>query len=338
MKKLKKYKKIILLCFFFSVFFLGGISAKAASPAYYITPIFSEHQTKAVTTFFDLRWTPNKSDKVGITITNNTDKDKNFEVNVNKARTNSNGVVNYTDSSKESLKSEQPTITSMVDFPDSVTVPAHQSQTVYSTINFPENDFNGIKMAGVVVKEKGTNTKSQNVISYALPLIIRGNIDQRPTSEITFGKFDLKQNNFHTFALKLPISNEKETLLKDTQVQVKIINSANSTVWKKNAKFLMTPETSFTYNQAINKRLDAGKYKVQLIVRHAGNVWKSTQNLTISAQKAKKIAKTVPKGSLFSYLKKPIVLVIVTILGTLLVIALSIAIWSYTKKGKSSNN
>lgn len=334
MKNLKKYKKIILLCVFFSTFFLGGISTKAASPTYYITPVFSEHQTKDVTTFFDVRWTPNKSDKVGITITNTTDKDKNFEVIVNKARTNSNGAINYSDNSKETSKSEQPTITSMVDFPNTVIVPAHQSQTVYSTISFPNKNFNGIKMAGVVVKEKQAS-ENQNVVSYALPLIIRGNIDKRPTPQISFGKFGLKQANFHLFTLSLPIQNEKATLLKNTQTEVDIINANNTTVWSKKSQFLMTPETFFNYNQSISKALNAGNYKVKLIIKHEGETWESTQKLNISASKAKKIAQTVPKASLFSYFKNPIVLVIVTILGTLLVIVLFIRIWFYARKSKN---
>lgn len=338
MRKFKiKIDKVIMGAFVIGIALFAKANVVASTPAYYISPVFSEHQSKEVTTFFDVKWTPDKSDQVGITITNTTGKVKSFEMKVDKAKTNSNGVVDYSNSTKESAQSEQPTITSMVTFPDNVTVPAHQSKTVYTTLKYPNMNFNGIKMAGVVVKEK-QSSESQNVITYALPFIIRGNINQRPTPRISFGKFELKQANFHTFSLSLPISNEKSTLLKNTQAEVEIINANNTTVWSKKSQFLLTPETSFNYNQSINKALNAGNYKIKLIIKHEGKTWESTQSLNISSEKSKKIAKTVPKSTASSYLENPIVLVLVTILGTLSIITLFIWIWSYIRKRKSSKN
>lgn len=334
MIKMKSILKVFAVFCVFPILGICGVSKSFAStPDYYISPVFSEHQSKNVTTFFDLRWSPGESDKIGITITNTTDEDKTFQIKVNKARTNGNGVIDYSDGSKEESDASQPLITSMVTFPKSVEVAAHQSQVIYSTISFPQKDFNGIKMGGIEVEEQHSSQEKQNVVSYVLPLIIRGNIDQRPQAKITFGKFDLKQSTFHDFALSLPISNMNATLLKDAQVNVTLKRSDGGVVWNKSSKFLITPETTFVYNQPIDKDLKAGAYKVELVIKHGKESWESTQELTVSKNTASKMKQTTKEGNNFSVSKKKtVLLVIATVICTLFIIGLVVLLYRKLKK------
>ena len=335
MRRMKSILKVLMVLSVFPfVGLCGGVNSFASTPDYYISPIFSAHQSKNVTTFFDLRWSPGESDKIGITITNTTDEDKTFQIKVNKARTNGNGVLDYSDGSKEASDATQPTITSMVAFPKSVDVAAHGSQVVYSTINFPQKDFNGIKMGGIEVEEQHSSQEKQNVVSYVLPLIIRGNIDQRPQAKITFGKFDLKQSTFHDFALSLPISNINATLLKDAQVDVTLKRSDGGVAWTKSSKFLITPETSFVYNPTIDKDLKAGTYKVELVIKHGEERWENTQELTVSKNTASKMKQTTKAGNNFSVSKKKtVLLVIATVICTLFIIVLVVLLYRKLKKG-----
>lgn len=96
-------KKIFTLVFIFviSILTATNVHADHKLASYSVTPIFSEHQTDGADSYFDIKWPPASKESFGIKITNNTKKTKQFEIEVNKARTNRNGIVDYSDRTPE---------------------------------------------------------------------------------------------------------------------------------------------------------------------------------------------------------------------------------------------
>ncbi|MFQ6324466.1 WxL protein peptidoglycan domain-containing protein [Lactococcus garvieae] len=289
-------KKLITLLLLF-ILGISGSSALAESnqtseDTYSVSALPSEHQTKGIESFFDIRWTPSYTEKFGLLITNNSDKDQTYQIQVNKARTNRNGIIDYSDTTPES-KTSKYQLTQMIQLEKEVTVPAGQSQKVEGSLNFPQASFNGILMAGIHVSEKKSQTNQSSVsnsVAYNLPFVVRGGNDVRPDAKLTLKKVALEAFSSTQSSLDVELSNEEATLLKDSQFQAEIINKKSGKVMaKQSSKLDLTPETDFVYPVKLPKNLPTGDYQLTLKVTHAKDKWSFKRTLHITGAQAKSI-------------------------------------------------
>lgn len=332
-RKIIVKKKFTWLIAFLSIFFYftaAGVKAddesSQNSATYSVTPVLSEHQTKNITSFYDIRWTPNGQEKFGIRITNHKNTAQTYVLQVNKATTNDNGMVDY------SIPNLIPnTETIKINFPHEVTVAANATSTFYSNFSFPNQDYNGIKIFGIYVSEKNIDKASNgisNTVSYALPLVIRGNINKRPEAKINFKEVTLLNQNFE-YQLKIAIFNEKEVFLKNSKIKVEILDSNQKVLDQLNENIDITPATSFNVFVPLKKRYSNGNYTVKLKVTHGSQTWNKESQLKISKEQANKIKNSLPKKEVFpvAYILNSIILI--------LSIGLAYVIWKYYwKKNK----
>lgn len=290
-----KMKKIIILLFLFILGISGNStlaeSSKSSEGTYSVSAVSSEHQTKGIDDFYDIRWTPSFTEHFGVFITNHTDKAQTYELQVNKARTNKNGIIDYSDSKAES-KTASYRLTQMIQLPKEVTVPAGQSQTVEGTLTFPQNSFNGILMAGIHVSEKTSNSSSStvsNTVSYNLPFVVRGDNDVRPQAKLALDKVSLDSFSSTQSSLDVQLSNKKATFLKESDFQTEILNKKGEVITKQSSTIDLTPETQFTYPVKLPKNLSAGEYQLVLNVKHAKDQWNFKQTFHISEAEARAI-------------------------------------------------
>lgn len=97
---MNKVMKVLMLSLLMMVY--QTISVKAeSSGGYSVAPILSQYQTKGVTNFFDIRWTPKETDVIGLRITNKDNKEQTYTIEINKAETNRNGIVDYSNKKAE---------------------------------------------------------------------------------------------------------------------------------------------------------------------------------------------------------------------------------------------
>lgn len=290
-----KMKKIIILLFLF-ILGISGNSTKAevnesSEGTYSVSSVSSEHQTKGIDDFYDIRWTPSFTEHFGVFITNHTDKAQTYELQVNKARTNKNGIIDYSNSKAES-KTASYRLTQMIQLPKEVTVPAGQSQTVEGTLTFPKNSFNGILMAGIHVLEKTSNSSSStvsNTVSYNLPFVVRGDNDVRPQAKLALDKVSLDSFSSTQSSLDVQLSNKKATFLKESNFQAEIKNKKGEVIIKQSSKINITPETQFKYPVKLPLNLTAGEYQLILNVKHAKDHWEFKQTFHISKEEIKTI-------------------------------------------------
>ncbi|RSU06933.1 hypothetical protein CBF30_06640 [Vagococcus entomophilus] len=260
------------------------------SDNYSVSPIFSENQTTNVTSFYDIKWSPGKTEKVGVRITNNSDEDREYTLTTNKAQTNKNGIIDYSSTQKEETKGHR--ITEMVRFPPVVKVLAHTSQDIYTEFTFPQADFNGILMGGIHISEKKQQNSSQgvtNVIAYNIPLVIRGNIEQRPDAKIKFGTISFEKETVNHYALAMKLTNVETNFLKNVSVKVKIKNEKEKVVDEQESTVDITPETTFSYPIHLKSAYKSGKYHVEIALKHDKQVWKKSKTIVLSNDQAKQL-------------------------------------------------
>lgn len=237
---------------------------------YSVSPVLSEYQSKGITSFFDINWQPQKSDEFGIKITNKSNEEQVYTIQVNKARTNINGMIDYAGNQKE-RKSTEYKITEMVEFPKEVKVGAKSDKIITGKVIFGSKDFNGLLMAGIHVsknsKEKTTTGVSNNV-SYNIPFVVRGNIDKRPTPKIELIKTTVEQLTTSQYALNILLNNIKSNLLKDVKFTALIEDSKGNILETQESKIDITPETKFIYPLKLTSKYSEGNYMVKLKMTH----------------------------------------------------------------------
>lgn len=325
-------KKTICWIGLLSILFCFGLRVKAETSSkntatYSVAPVLSEHQTNNITSFYDIRWTPNGQEKIGISITNHKSTAQTYVLQVNKAVTNDNGMVDY---SNPNLISDTETL--KFNFPHEVTVAPNTTSTVYSNFSFPNQDYNGIKIFGVYVSEKSEDKASKgvsNVVSYALPLVIRGNIDQRPEAKVTFKAASLLKQNLN-YQIKVPVSNEKEVYLKNSKVKVEVLNSNHQVLDQLNEKIDVTPTTSFNLLVPLTKKYNNGTYTVKVTISHDKKSWNNESQIKITKKQSTKIKATLPKN-------KQTFPIVSLLIGIILVLSLGLVyvIWQLHSKRKS---
>ena len=252
-----------------------------------VAPLYSEHQSQGVNNFYDIVWTPSYEEEFAVKITNNTDEVQSYTMNVNKARTNKNGIIDYSDSSPESEDIKYK-LTEMVKIDKEVTLDANSSKIIEGKITFPDVDFDGILMAGIYISQMNDSVNESTIsslISYNIPFIVRGNIDTRPDPNLTFTALKVEKDSSDTAILNVNLDNKGPNLLKSVSVLTEIVDEDGKSVFNQEGTIDITPETSFSYPIEIPSTIESGKYNMIFTIRHSEeNVWIFEETFDISEE------------------------------------------------------
>lgn len=260
---------------------------------YSVSVVTSEHQTASIDNFFDIRWTPSTTEQFGIVITNKGTKDQTYDIQVNKARTNRNGIIDYSDQTKEAESSKYK-LTEMIKLPKEVTVKAGSSQTVAGSLEFPTVSFDGILMAGIHVvaqQDKDKSATVSNTVAYSLPFVVRGDRDKRPKAVLSLQKISIEKFSSTQSSLDVSLSNEAQTLLKASEFKAEIKDKNGKIITTTSSKIDLTPETQFVYPVKLPEGIKAGNYKLDLTIIHDKDHWTFKKSFTVTGKQAKAIHK-----------------------------------------------
>lgn len=292
-------KKIVITLVLLLMSLMIDVSAFAETTSgYSVSPIFSEHQTTGIENFFDIRWTPLATENFSLRVTNNTDTEQVYDIQINKARTNKNGIIDYSDVTPEDHATLYK-LTEMVQLPNEVTVAPNSSQEVAGTLVFPEKDFNGILMAGIHVsekKEENNQSSVSNTVAYNIPFVVRGNIDERPAPSLELSELNVNKFSSDTYSVDVTLDNVGVNLLKEVQFTAEIRDEKGQLITTQKSKLDITPETSFIYPIKLTSDLKEGNYSMSLYVQHNDeNKWNFTKKFELSSEEAKEIRGTTRK-------------------------------------------
>lgn len=310
---MKKIISIALLLIGYVVFSVNSYAAETAT-GYSVSPIFSTHQSEGVENFYDILWTPSVFEDFELKVTNNTDQDQTYKIEVNKARTNKNGLVDYSDSTPENSKVLYK-LTEMIKMPKEVTVLANSSENVKGSIVFPEEDFNGLLMAGIHVSEKkveGKQSTVSNSVAYNIPFVVRGNVDKRPDPIVELNSLVIEKFSSDTYAIDVALENKGPNLMKEVSFVSEITDESGKKVVREESQLDITPETEFIYPIKLPSDIKSGKYTLTLSIQHnEKNKWNFKEKFEITNQDVVNIKETTTEKSNFKMFIIAIIIVLV---------------------------
>ncbi|AUJ86521.1 DUF916 domain-containing protein [Enterococcus sp. CR-Ec1] len=287
-----------------SLISISSVYADDKLSSYSVSPQYSTHQSKGVENFFDIKWTPSSKENFSVKITNNTDEEQTYKIEVNKARTNKNGIVDYSDDTPEANEAKYK-LTEMIDISKEVKVPANSSENVSGSLTFPKEDFNGLLMAGIHVSEKKTKDSESNVsnsVAYNIPFVIRGNEDKRPDPVLNLKKVTVEKFTSDTYSVDALLENKGPNLMKEVMFHSNVMNEQGQTVFSQESQLDITPETEFVYPVTLPETIKSGEYTLVLSVkRDDSNNWEFSKEFEITKQDEKNIKQVNPYKQ--SYLK-----------------------------------
>jgi len=269
-------------------------TAKAESVGYSVSTVTPKNQDDKKVTYFALRVKPSQQQKLTIIIHNSSNSTKQFQVGVNQAMTNTNGVIDYSQNNPKLDSSMKVGIKNIFGNNDNqkVTVKAKSAKKVSVDYKMPAKKIDGMILGGVYVKElqnsKTDNKKNGVTISNAFAYVVgvrlrESGIDVAPDMRLHTVKAG-QINGYNQVQANL--QNPRPGLMKSLKVVSKVTKQGSSkailTQTKQN--MAMAPNTNFNYSIPWgDKQLSAGDYTLTLDAYAAGGYhWKFTKNFTIT--------------------------------------------------------
>lgn len=287
---MKKVLKGVILLAPFVIVMATSVQANQTGE-YAVSPVLPHNQTVGVEHFFDIGWSPAESDQLGVRITNKTKTATTYQLQLNKARTNRNGVIDYADATPEASDTLY-RLNELVKLPSSITIAGESSRVVTANIQFGTSDFNGILMGGIHVTKRADAELEgvSHTVSYNLPLIIRGNIDQRPEPRLVLTQLAVTPSEKKQFTLNVSLHNERANFLKEVYFEAVIKNNLGAVVDKQSSTWDLTPETELHYPVKLTGRYQQGIYQLELTVTHRSEQkWHFNETFELTAAKANQL-------------------------------------------------
>lgn len=348
---MKKKYLLLLLSSLILLFGLGLSSqevkaATAQAINYSVSPEPANNQINKKVGYYDLKMAPNQKETIKFKINNNDAVTHNYKISINRATTNSNGVIDYTDHDKSSAGTDlQDNIEDLVTYPKQVTVADKSSKEVEVQVKMPAGQVTGELLGGILVSEnnqvsdkrvaKGVTLK--NKYEYVLGLQIQQNTDSvKP--ELKLNKAYETSDSNGQVMVDAQIDNYEPDLDKTVAVSAKVTpQNSNKVVLKSNKnRMSIAPNSDFNYPVDVNsltgtnknKRLKPGNYTMYVNVKaNSGkNMWNLQRNFTVKKNQIAKINKKVPN-------RRPNTWIIVGIIAILAIIGGSVS-WFYRKNRK----
>lgn len=138
-------KKILITVafFFLSSQLVPYIAQADDNMAYSVSAVIPENQIDKTLTYFDLKMEPNQKQEIVLNVSNASDKEEIIVITPNNAKTNQNGVIDYSQSKGEGDSSLTVPLTSVISEAQEVGLAPNESKQVTFTLQMPEKEFDG---------------------------------------------------------------------------------------------------------------------------------------------------------------------------------------------------
>nr|WP_277988592.1 DUF916 and DUF3324 domain-containing protein [Enterococcus sp. MSG2901] len=270
-----------------------GNLVEASSPDFSVQAVLPESQTNEDVSYFDLTLEPKQEETLAVQVTNNSEEEMALDIGVNTATTNSNGVINY------GFNEAEPDATLPINFAEiveleeqSITLDAKETRTIEAKVIMPEQSFDGILLGGITVSEQVPESESQitNRFSYSLAVVInQTDQDVSPTVDLT--QVTVDQRNRRSFVVG-SIQNQAPMILNDVQVEAQVFEEGNETpiYVETRGDMRMAPNSTLPFGISTGtKPLQAGNYRLKMVVASGEEEWEFEKDFTITAQKAREL-------------------------------------------------
>ncbi|MEI5993622.1 hypothetical protein A5880_001169 [Enterococcus sp. 4G2_DIV0659] len=288
--------------------------------------IYPKNQTDTSLGYFDMNVQSGQEQKVVLKLTNTLSENVTVKVQLNSAKTNSNGFVEYGPSTIKKDASLKYDLADIVKAPKKVIVPAKGSTEVELAISIPKPAFNGLISGGIQIKPVEQNEDSQqqekdvvvNEFAFLVGMLLRvgetKNIEPKLELNKTYVAF--KEGSSHLF---VNISNTQPVYAEGMNffIQVRKANRQKTLFEDELKEMRMAPNSMIDLPIELqDKEINAGEYTAQITASAKSGVsWSWTDNFTITSLEANRIKeqrkeRTITSTSAFWYFGAGLVLLL----------------------------
>lgn len=303
--------------------------------SYEVRPVFNSYQTDRGLSYFSYKTKPNENKEVTIEIDNHAQSEETFQIDLNRATTNKNGLIDYSPSKKKASPTLQVDFNNLVNpRTQEIKIGPKSNKRVTFKLRMPNRSYEGIILGGIYVSKLNSNEPSNNAkknsvqlkqkLSYAIAVVLQQNFPYQEKNNLNLDRV-LATTMDNQAVLALDMENPKPNILNHVKTEVTIFKenekSPLSVLNKKNLSF--APSSIFTLNIPWNQdKIKSGNYLAKITVTSGKDKWNFNKKFTITKENQQNIIKTgdplkIPKDT-------PIMMYILTGIGSLIIILLVI--------------
>ncbi|MDR0846357.1 MAG: DUF916 and DUF3324 domain-containing protein [Lactobacillales bacterium] len=282
----------------------------------------NEYQADASKSYFDLLISAGKQTELKVSVQNTSDTTATFDVSLNNATTNDNGIIDYSRHDVKTDSSLRVAFEKIASIKESkVTLNAGETKIISVDLKLPDKEFDGLVIGGIyVIKElDAANTNKSgytNQYSYVYGVTIREN-DKEVKPDLVFKKIDV-QSVANLVTIVANIQNPTATNISKATFAYELKDVKTGKVVKSDSteNHGIAPNTNFNINLRYpNDDLKAGNYNLAITIKNADNEWKFDEDFKVTNKEIKEAR----KASSFNLKKKtnPLVIVAIAAVGIL---------------------
>lgn len=241
----------------------------------------------------NLMMKPGQKQTVVVKLTNLGSEELELNVNLNGAKTNGDGKLEFGPSSFKEAKSTVYDLSDLVEVPKTIQLKGYEKKDLILEINMPENSFDGIVTGGVQLIEKEQATEKSpgmsivNKISYLFGVTLRMTNNQL-TPDFQLGSIYIDQLNYQE-TLFVELSNTQSMYVKDLEADVVVTRKGQlKPIWQRKEKAIeMAPNSLMAYTISMKDRHElAGTYTAHITLKGYQKSWSWEQDFSIKRDNA----------------------------------------------------
>ncbi|WP_265456759.1 DUF916 and DUF3324 domain-containing protein [Enterococcus sp. HY326] len=245
--------------------------------------------------YYDLLLEPAQQETLVLRLNNLGTEPLTINLALNSAKTNNNGVIEYSRSDIENDASLQFDFVDIVTGPESVEIAPGGTETVELNVQMPETAFQGIIAGGLTIQaddssssdEGGTGSYVNNKYAYAIVILLREDQTEL-TPDLSFNRAYAGQQNLRNTVF-VSFSNIVADYLSGLTVDAQITPSGSEEVlWESRSTAMrMAPNSFMDYPISMgNDRMEAGTYTAHVTAYAQGLQWDWTEDFEITEEEA----------------------------------------------------
>ena len=256
-----------------------------------------ENQKNSQVGYFDLEMATAQEQTVLIRLNNTSQKSIEIQVDLNAAKTNSNGVIEYGPNTIPNDESLQHDFSAIVTGPERITLPPESQEELQLLIKMPSRPVSGLIAGGIQLQEISDENEETtdngmivNKFAYLIGMILSQGEEELEENLELKDVFPELKNSRNAFLVNF--SNTQGEFVENMTVMVGISHDTlgDVTYETKKSQLRMAPNSQIFFPVLLNgEAMVPGKYHSRILVTtDAGGTWEWEKEFTISESDARK--------------------------------------------------
>ena len=158
-------KKFLIICIFICSTLFISTKVDAASMGYSVKANIPENQIDKDKSYFDLKMKPNEEQAITLTVSNSSEEKIELNIVPNNAKTNQNGVIDYSEENLKKDNSQVYSLTDIISGKQKIALNPGETKEVSFQLKMPSEEIDGIVLGGFYIYKEDTDSKntSENI-------------------------------------------------------------------------------------------------------------------------------------------------------------------------------